>query len=211
MKRPSKELIVSAVAVLGIAAFVLAGLALKPVILEQWYIWKLDSEDEEERKLAAEKLGEMGLVTAVPVILGIFQRTGSAVLTMVSPVSYVDTSHAFVVKPDYMFTIPSDGNRLDADGQAASVWLVPDDSIFLVDALWNLTGVTGKKSIPYLVTALDDDGWYVAYLAASLLGRIGPDARGASPALATALRHESELVRNAAADALKKIRGDVSR
>ncbi len=54
------------------------------------------------------------------------------------------------------------------------------------------------------VNALDDEGWYVAYLAASLLGRIGPNARGAIPALNTALQHENELVRRAAAIALEK-------
>ncbi len=112
--------------------------------------------------------------------------------------------------PSPKITTPSEGieYRLDSEDQAESMTLVPGESIiFLLDSLWKLTSVAGKRSVPYLVTALDDKGWHVPYLSALLLGRIGPDARGAIPALTTALRHEFEFVRHAAADALKKIQG----
>ena len=49
----------------GLVVFVLAGVALKHRAVEQWYLWKLESEDEEERKLAAEKLAEMCSVRAI--------------------------------------------------------------------------------------------------------------------------------------------------
>ena len=219
MKPWSKKAVLSLSVVSGIVVVVAAGFALKRPVLEQWYLWQLESEDEQERKSAAERLGEMGSVRAMPVILGIFQRTGSELFTIVyPPESYVDTSRAFVVKAEHMslepsgltITMPSRGIEFqsDADGQAVSMWLMPGDSIFLLDALWKLTSVAGKKSVPYLVTALDDEGWYVAHLAASLLGRIGPNARGAIPALTTALQHENELVRHAAAIALKKIQNE---
>ena len=54
MKRPGKKFIVSTVVVVGIAVVLAAGVALKPAILEQWYLLKLESEDEQDRKLAAE-------------------------------------------------------------------------------------------------------------------------------------------------------------
>ncbi len=66
MKRPSNKLIVSGVAVVGIVVLVAAAFSLKPVILEQWYIWKLESEDKAIRVAAAEKLADIGSVRAVP-------------------------------------------------------------------------------------------------------------------------------------------------
>ena len=213
MKPRSKKAIVLLVIVSCVVVVVAAGFALKRPILVRWYLRQLESEDKGERKRAAETVAEMGAGRAVPAILRILQRTGSDFFTIVyPPESSVDTSRAFVVKADVMrllsgltITMPSDGMefRLDADG-----WFVPGDSIFLLDALWKLTSVAGKRSVPYLVTALDDEGWYVARSAVLLLGRLGPQARGAIPALTTALRHESESVRHAAADALKKIQGE---
>ncbi len=54
---------------LGVLVLLVAGYAAKDKAVEQWYIWKLESEDEQERKLAAEKLGEMGSVRAVPSLM----------------------------------------------------------------------------------------------------------------------------------------------
>ena len=73
MKRPRNKFIVSGVAVFGIAVLVASGFALKRPVLEEWYLWKLDSENDEERKVAAEKLGEMGSVRAIPPLVEILQ------------------------------------------------------------------------------------------------------------------------------------------
>jgi HEAT repeat protein len=75
MKPPSKKVkaIVSAVAVVGVAVLVGAGFALKRPILERWYLWELDSEDDEQRKLAAQKLGELESVKAVPKLLQVLR------------------------------------------------------------------------------------------------------------------------------------------
>ena len=54
---------------LGVLVLLVAGYASRDLAVEQWYIWKLESEDEQERKLAAEKLGEMGSVRAVPSLM----------------------------------------------------------------------------------------------------------------------------------------------
>ncbi len=158
-------------AVLSIAVLVASGFALKPAILEQWYIWKLESEAEESRYDAVKKLAEMGAVGAVPAILKILGRPS----VVKNPSSY-------------------------------STGLSPREMLFFY--LFKLISVAGKRSVPYLVPALDDEGWYVARSAALLLGGIGPHARGAIPALTTALRHESESVRNAAARALQNIHGE---
>ena len=168
MNGSSKKVVVYAVAVFGIAVLVASGFALKRPILEQWYIWQLESEEEQSRYDAAVKLSKMGVVGAVP---GILKTLGRA--------------------SEWKYPISSG--------------LPPREMLFFY--LWKLTSVAGKRSVPCLVTALDDEGWYVARSAALLLGSIGSNARGAIPALTTALRHESESVRDAAADALKKIQG----
>ena len=56
MKRPSKKLIVSGTAIVGIVVLVASAFILKPVILEQWYAWKLESQWKEERWAAAGEL-----------------------------------------------------------------------------------------------------------------------------------------------------------
>ncbi len=221
MNCPSRKVIVYAVAVFGIAVLVASGFALKPAILEQWYLLKLESEDEESRKDAAANLAELGAVGAVPVMLKLLGRTtgSSGTYSAANPPEHSVASHRTVminaarlkltpstVTGPIQIDVPSEGIRFDRN--ALSIWFASSDSIFLLDALWRLTSVAGKRSVPYLVTALDDEGWYVAYLSAMLLGRIGRHARGAIPALTTALRHESELVRHAAADALKKVQGE---
>ncbi len=60
MKRWSKKVIVVSVAVLGIAVFVAAAVALKRPIVEQWYLWKLESGDREQQWATAAKLAQMG-------------------------------------------------------------------------------------------------------------------------------------------------------
>ena len=189
---------------LGVVVLLAAGYAFRDKALEQWYIWKLESDDEQSRKDAAARLAEMGAVGAVPAILeildgpGIFGRLDPAVLSVPSGPPSAPSAELLL-----------DANATGRIDEAEQRWLVPSGgSFFLFHALWKLTSVTGKRSTPYLVTALDDSGSYAPYLSALLLGRIGPDARGAIPALTTALRHESELVRLTAAEALKRIQGE---
>ncbi len=53
--------------------------------------------------------------------------------------------------------------------------------------------------------ALKDPESNVRYRAAQALGRIGPEAKAAAPALKEALKDENELVRKATGEALRKI------
>ena len=54
------------VAVVGTMVVVWAGIAFEEKLFEQWYLWKLDSGEEEEQELAAEKLGQMKSKRAIP-------------------------------------------------------------------------------------------------------------------------------------------------
>ena len=68
-----KAVLVSAL-VLGSIAFLVAVLALKGPVLEQWYLWRLESEDEEQRKVAATSLGDMKSRRAIPQLVEMFKR-----------------------------------------------------------------------------------------------------------------------------------------
>jgi hypothetical protein len=52
-------------ALLGLAVLGISGIALRRPVLEQIYIWRLDSEDPSTRRLAAENLGEMRGASAI--------------------------------------------------------------------------------------------------------------------------------------------------
>jgi hypothetical protein len=66
----------------------------------------------------------------------------------------------------------------------------------------------GPAGVSALGEALsNDERWYVRQQAARALGGIGPAAKDAVPALTDRLKDEHQHVREAAAEALKKIRG----
>ena len=66
MKPRSKKAIVLLVIVSGVVVLVAAGFAFKRPLLEQWYVWQVESGGEEQKEVALEKLEEMGSVKAVP-------------------------------------------------------------------------------------------------------------------------------------------------
>ena len=72
----------------------------------------------------------------------------------------------------------------------------------------DLLGCCGKPGVPALIDALGDADRAVRAMAAWHLGRIGPDAREATAALTDRLTDTEADVRSAAAEALKKIRGE---
>ena len=54
---------------LGVLVLAIAGYVFKDVAVEQWYIWQLGSDNEEQRKAAVEKLAEINSLRAVPHLL----------------------------------------------------------------------------------------------------------------------------------------------
>jgi len=66
-------------------------------------------------------------------------------------------------------------------------------------------GQFGKAAVPSLMEALRDTDGNVLILAATALGKIGPDAKAAVPALVPLLKDDEEEIRKAATAALQKI------
>ena len=64
----------------------------------------------------------------------------------------------------------------------------------------------GKEIVPHMISLLKDDNWEMRRGSAWMLGKLGPDAKDAIPALTEALNDPSEAVRTKAAVSLKKIK-----
>jgi hypothetical protein len=71
-----------------------------------------------------------------------------------------------------------------------------------------LLGRCGRPALPRLIRLLSDSQSDVRFFAALALGEMGADAEMAGPALQVHLADEEQFVRTAAAEALKKIRGE---
>jgi len=76
-----KKLITSSVLLLGVGVVVVAGITLYPSLRERYWIWRLESETEEQRLEAAERLGELGSRRAAHVLVELLEdkRLGRAV------------------------------------------------------------------------------------------------------------------------------------
>jgi HEAT repeat protein len=66
----------------------------------------------------------------------------------------------------------------------------------------------GKEIVPQMISLLKDDTWEMRRGAAWILGKLGPDARDALPALTEALNDTNPAVRLQAQESLNKIQGD---
>jgi HEAT repeat protein len=107
--------------------------------------------------------------------------------------------------------------NLEAVEAAAEIGPAAQDAVpMIADLLWTESSLTaaralakiGRASVPRLVQALREEGWYPRANAAWALGDIGPDARDAIPALEALAGDvdQDEEVSRAAAEALAKIR-----
>ena len=75
MQCRSRKPILSVVVVSGLVALVVAGILFRRPLLEHWYLQELESGSGQERKTAAERLGAMQSLKAVPLLVRILQET----------------------------------------------------------------------------------------------------------------------------------------
>ncbi len=66
MRNARNKSITRWVVVAGLVTLVVAALAMKDRALEEWYLWRLDSEDAATRIAAAEALAEVGTKRSLP-------------------------------------------------------------------------------------------------------------------------------------------------
>ena len=93
MKPRSRKAILFLVIVSGVVVLVAAGFALQRPLLEQWFLWKLDSKELEERKTAAKRLGAMRSIRAVRRLVQILRDTAQKEDESPIQGSFVYTSH----------------------------------------------------------------------------------------------------------------------
>ncbi len=117
---------------LGLVVLVVAVYAFRGPIREQWYLWELESEDEEEQEFAAEKLGEMGSVRAVPILVQILR----------------DFRQTETERPNQAILL---GEKL--------ILLEMTEEYF--DDFWQAKAITqiGSRGLPHLIDSIKDDAW----------------------------------------------------
>ena len=148
---------------------VAAAYALKDKALEQYYIWKLNSDDVKERDGATVKLGKMRSVRAIPLLVEILKDE--------------ETIHEIHIV----------GNIEHLRQTPASTALIR----------------IGRPSVPPLIELLGNSSPITRGYAVAALRQMGrPRAEEAIPTIKGLLRDENELVRQAAARALKDIQGE---
>ena len=237
MRRKGKRLTYLTIS-LGVLVLVAAGFAFKRPILEQWYLWELESEDEQERKLAAEKLGELRSVRAIPSLIRILRgeyafpgepNPGEPLILHYSSEALARIGAPAVPSLIEIFSDKIEAKKLkdpDDDPRVAAVFtlgkigtpavhaltgaLDSQDKNVRAHAAASLGGIgpESNDAITALTARLKDEDMDVRRESAFALGSIGPAAEAAVPSLRGTLGDADDQVRRAAAKALKKIQGE---
>ena len=216
---------------LGIVVLLIAAFASRRVILEEWYISKLESTDEETRKKAAESLTEYGSERSIPPLIRAHsdslrslmetQRARSDALPhlerklarlleqqteLARRISVISRDEAQSQDVRQMAFLSEQWTALDEGLARVSrdiETVLTMDSFF--ESLIKITEKAKKEAIPDLTRAQQSDDWHIRWQAARLLGALGPHAKDSIPVLKTKSEDVNALVRYAATEALNKI------
>jgi HEAT repeats len=173
---------VGGVVVLGTTTY-----SFRAFIQEHYWMWRLERGDRLEKQMAVERLGQLNSIRAIPSILMLL-ATGNSMWTPTGvPMRPQDRGFAFLqaeVKPQQVLAVAC------------------------YDALTNIVRTSGRSSVPYLITMLKEDFWNARLIAAKLLRNLGPTAEAAITELDASSEDDNGMVRQAAAEALRRIRGE---
>ncbi len=159
-----------ALAAMGLVALVLLAVALRRPVLEYWYMGKLDAEDEAVRQAAAEKLGSMRSVRAVPRLISLLREASAAQMPQIGQISQSGLT---------VLTGLTDLTSLSSrPGQGRWNWTGPQlalaqDLHYSARALIAI----GPPAVPELVEFLQEPNRGAGYPTARVLAAIGPTAR----------------------------------
>ena len=224
MQSRSRKLIACVIIGLGGAVAVATVAASWDLIMGQVYLWKLGSEDPEQRESAAERLIELGSVEVAPYLIETFGETFEKSWATFGDAPIMEMLHNRGVEsaswpaserwkrnrdkyPDAL-RIPTILAGIAKKGAATAP--------YFIDGLENehaatramcafLVGETGAKSeavLLALMKSMTDERSFVRTVTVAVVGHMGPRA---APALVGALRDRNGEVRRASAWALKHL------
>ena len=186
MNRRGKFLALSTLTV-GLVVLVAAGIVSMDWFCEEWWIHKLQTGGMKEKTRAAERLGELQSVRAMPLLFGVVGEAPQWLLYMHRPEDWASSSI----------------------GKA--YWHKSEDQTeHWVACLESLVEIAreGSRSVePILIQALQDESPVVRAYACNLLSRRKTPSEEAVQSLKDSLQDDNSKVSQAAAEALKKIQG----
>jgi HEAT repeat protein len=171
MRRPAGKLIAW---LLAAACVAIAGTlwGLRERIAEEWWLRKLEARAKEERNQAAERLGAMGSLRAIPRLL---RRVETARPLHIAEERTAITFPCYVPDaPVARRVIFHEGDDQEADREVLA-------------ALRAIVAARGEASIDHLLAGLQEERLPVQRRAVELLGSLGPRAERAVPALGALL------------------------
>jgi hypothetical protein len=166
--------LVNSIICIGGTLSVAAVISSKDLIIEQWWLYRLRSDNPDEVQIAATRLGEIGSVRAVPVLVQ----------------CYIEWSRSFVQSPDdFLDGIELTDERISFESRISASW-----SLFVRDDHQNGSRLgrvvktalvrIGAPTVRVLVDALHELVDTAPRLAiVSLLGELGAIASNAVPEL----------------------------
>jgi HEAT repeat protein len=178
------------VMLLALALLVLSTVLVRERIVEQWFIWRLDSEKETQRRAAAESLARVGSPRAIRALVRVLEEP-------IGRESFGDYVGNWIT--GVVVTI---GPR--AIEPIEEVLLHHPHPIVRQRAARALKKI-GPQAVPSLVKAARGPDDVVRWQAILELGSMGPDAEPAIPLLIEILRREEGRARLSAVWALGNI------
>ena len=216
MRTPRGKVVAWCSVALGAVVLAVCGFVFRDAMIERWYIHQLRSGDEGKRKAAAEKLGEMGSVRAVPYLLhgsstwpvrfgksklSALIRVGSSLETPLG-----NSTDAFINgnSVDMLFETLVDTLRRNKDEHVSVLIVSGWDAFFM--ALIRISNVRGVTTVPHFSRGLKHENKRVMLLSAFHLALLGPQADAAVPALRDAQHDSNEDIATFASWALENVR-----
>ncbi len=141
----------------GVAIFLVALYVSRETFLERYWLWKLEAEDDDQRKTAAERLGAMGSVRAIPILVQLLRDYPQPEATVEGKRIILFTS---VPKQSPLSNVVIFEMR---DDYWQSFWI------------GKAIAAIGSRGIPLIAEGIKDDGWLWT------VKLDGPSSRGGIP------------------------------
>ena len=210
---------------IGLVVLVIAGLAAKDALVESYWLSRLDSDDASDRSIAAERLGRLRSIRAIPKLIENFRRPTAFYSKDKSAGINALISIGRPAVPDLVAAFKQEDSMVRAGAEIVLGRIGPPAVPALLAALKDqdedfrssaavafalmgqdeLLDPEAESVIPALIAALADENARVRAFSAAALGNFTPPAIEAVPALARLLEDEDEMVRRNAEAALKRM------